>query len=247
MWSTGWLVQGNYKYFSDPKITKHDWAPNTGKTHLNSLRVYVNFLEKSKVAGHSEFKVYDSSHLNGVMDDILDSKRGLERLSNKTKVAPSDEGQYVNPSDLERYFISEEVASVKDILQQEGPVEECTPADVLSIRNFIIFCICITNGCRTRCLINMTLREFVAGKGSTRTAHHVVKVSNHKTSAVYGPAEIIFSLELYKYMECYTSYYRPKSAEFQLLLNLTGSPMNAGIMGNVLSWELQKGRCAQKA
>ena len=52
--------------------------------------------------------------------------------------------------------------SVKEIQQQDGPVEECTQAEALSIRNFIIFCICIANGCRNGCLTitNMTLQEF---------------------------------------------------------------------------------------
>ena len=166
------------------KVSSQTWAPNTGKTYLNSMRIYLKIISKCKVMDVPD---YSTSDLNGVIDDILDSKRGIECLVKKTEVT-TDGGQYVNPRDLGHYLITDQVTAVKKMLVPLGPVEECTLYDALAIRNYIIFCIGISNCCRTGCITNMTLEEFHAGSKIIRAGHHIVKVVSHITAGVYEPA-----------------------------------------------------------
>ena len=221
------------------KVSDKTWAPNTAKTYLNSVRVYLKFISKCQAMNVAEFSDYNQSVLNSVIDDILDSKRGLERMVKKNKPTPNAT-QYVNPSDLGHYLISAKVTAVKHMLTQQTPVVECTPADTLAIRNYVIFCIVVANGCRTGCITNMTLEEFETGSEIIRAGHHIVKVASHKTASVYGPAEIVFTPDMYRDAQQYIENFRPKSEDPHLFVNLTGSQMSAGTVSNALTRELRR-------
>jgi len=73
--------------------------------------------------------------------------------------------------------------------------------DFVTVRDYLLTQIALANANRSRLLATVTISQFRAAR--LIDDHYVVSVMDHKTAAVYGPAEIVLTQPLYS---CLTVY-----------------------------------------
>jgi len=76
----------------------------------------------------------------------------------------------------------------------------------VSVRDFVITEIALSNASRSGAITNMTLAEYTAA--GIESNQHVVSVAQHKTAHCYGPAKICLSATHFAWLRCYISVFR---------------------------------------
>ena len=225
----------------DRKLYK-EWQPNTVRAYLNSLRLFIRFLNHMTLLNISEFD-YNVTMLTALDDQCVTWMRSLSKAYRKSKGGKSaNQEGYINPSDLQAYMQSTRAGQAVSLLTSV-PRDDVTMAEHTLARNYLIFCLAMANCQRTGCLTNLTLQEFADGREQVRRGDHIVMVAHHKTSTKYGPATLVVRKELYSQIESYIKHFRPSaispdSHPKDLFVNWGGSSMDASSVIHALRTEL---------
>ena len=212
------------------KILHKEWLPNTGRTYLNSLKLYTRYLITLASIGQNSCDVPKLQAINASISNWSKSLIKKEIMRPKDTVS-----NLVNPDDIQAYIGSNRASEAATLLSSPCVATQSTHT---KSRNYLLTRIAFTNCHRTGCLTNMTLAQFYSGEKNVRNGHHVVCVSEHKTSSTYGPAEVVLDEDLYQDCLKYIKSYRKKSDSEFVFLSWNGKQMDSGLDADALSTEL---------
>ena len=217
------------------------WQPNTLRTYLNSLKLFLDFLANMSVLGLPDF-AYNVPVLQTLNDQCLKWSKSCTKEYRKTKGTKQGGKAKINPSDLQAYLGSERAKEATGLLER-GAQDEVTMSEHTTTRNHLLFQLAMANCQRTGCLTNLTVEEFQHGRNPTQRGDHIVLVADHKTASKYGPANIVMSPTVYRHIACYIRDFRPAALggtdpPKDVFVNWGGSSMDSGSVTHALTTEL---------
>ena len=209
------------------KVDDIEWLPNTAKTYVNSLKLFIRFCQQMSTRGSFDYNVDKLIMFEKSTNMWLKTlfKKENKRMKNTTDI--------VNPNDIQSYLKSKRA----QLAQQKIACGNCTTkADHTLVRNNLLMRVALSNCQRTGCITNMTTKDFKAAE--IRINHYIVKVEDHKTSTTYGPAEVIMDRTLYHDVANYIAHFRPISACPYIFLTFNATQMDSGTVAAALTMEL---------
>ena len=144
----------------------------------------------------------------------------------------SDIDKLLTPEQLTQFRASEPALAAVKVLGvcSEKP---CTvsQSDFVIVRDFLVTEIAIANAKRSSVLANMTVDQFAQAR--LVDGLYVVSAADHKTSCTYGPAKIVLSSTLHRWISVYTQSVRPTviiSADVraELFVSWNGESLTSG-------------------
>ena len=219
----------------DQKDEKGIWAPNTSKTYLHSLSSYIHFVQAMQAVGQHGFK-YNDIQLNILLKSIARRTKSLHRQSKKERNNTSPDEMAI-PGDFLCYFETKRADEARHFLDTTKSYCE-NIHEHTAVRNFLLFQIIVANGSRTGSIINMTEDDFNAGDNNLRGGSHILHVKDHETASTYGSVDIILSPQLYKDLQTYHNYFRPRCQLPWLFITNKQTQMDSVTLANALAREL---------
>ena len=211
----------------ETKLESKEWLPNTARTYVNSLKLFLKYLLMMSLGNHYD---YSSDKLR-----LFEASLGswLKSLVKKDKQRPRDSSEIINPDDIMAYMTSSRAHSATKLCKTSGAKSHTNHT---SVRNFLMMRVALANCHRTGCIINMQLVDF--NQASQRNEHYVISVTDHKTSNTYGPAEVVMDKELYGDMKRYITHYRVATDVPFLFVTWNGTQLDSGAVAGALTTEL---------
>ena len=182
--------------------------PGTCKAYLGSLSKFIRFL-----------MVENPSNILKSQEDARKAKEQvLEWMSSynapiaqrRWEKQLEDLEKLVTPKDIQEFDKSALARSAISTLGQcMGMSRENiqpTQAEYCLVRDYLLTTICINNACRSGPLSSMTLGEFRKAKDEGNQL--VVDVLKHKTMKYHGPATVVLSSSIHKWLLAFVSFMR---------------------------------------
>ena len=200
------------EYVNDKKF-----EPGTTKSYLGSLRHFYVYLISENILDMDVKPRLESLQANvtrwiaSYKTDCL--KRGLKKHD-------IDLQKLVTP---EQVSFFERSAPALTAIKIMGEI--CTTPRPLSqhqyvlVRNFIIAHMTISNAHRSGVLANLTMGEFK--KGHFKEDSFIISVYEHKTASTQGPAKIILTQNLHRWLAIYVSNLCIKCIMYHLCIKYT--------------------------
>ena len=183
--------------------------PGTVKSYLGALHNFYAFLKCENIPNVSdqpemltllieEMKLWSKSYRRLVKDRFWE-----KRLDNLSKLKTPAQVKYFDSSDVACSAIK-----ILGDFQESVADKEPNQKEYTAVRDYLLTELCNDNGSRAGALANMTLAEF--NKAQKEDGSFVVKVKNHKTFTSHGPAAVVMSPMIHKWMKIYVSNIRNK-------------------------------------
>eukprot|EP00111_Clytia_hemisphaerica_P021907 TCONS_00064402-protein len=232
----------NFKELFDRQKIRDNWLvpfaverkPGTVKSYLYSLRFFYKFVQTERpklVLKHLDRCL----ELINTMDSWISTYRKKQK-ANQWKVELKQFQEMITAEDMHKFDNSEHVKRCKKGLKQASKSEKKVSMKLFTnSRDFILISLCLDNAQRSGAMGNMTLNEFNKG-----TVHedgiYKVSVVNHKTLDSNGPANLVFTPELYHETENYVKYMRnsldgiSKTKECPVFVSWSGNKMSSSMV-----------------
>ena len=183
--------------------------PGTCKAYLGSLSKFLRFLmvenPNNLISQGDARKVKEQvlewmSSYNGPIAE----RRWEKQLEDLEKLVTPKDIQAFDKSDLARNAIST-LGQCMDKSRENLPP---TQAEYCLVRDYLLTSICINNACRSGPLSSMTLGELRKAKNEDNQV--VVDVLKHKTMKYHGPATVVLSPTIHKWVLAFVTHMRHK-------------------------------------
>lgn len=221
----------------DLKLKNSLWAPNTCRTYVGSLMLFVKFLQKMRQMSRDAYTNFNVEALLILRESARNWCNSFSKLNNikrQEKLRSMTENDIINPDDIKHYLNKSDNRIV--LLKNVGEHTITSRSMHSKLRNYLMFNIAIANANRTGCLLNMTQLEL--NKAEIRMGQHVIQVHDHKTYSTHGPADLILKQDLYSFIQQYVQFVRPASNSSKVFVTWSGNAMTAGTVVHALSTEL---------
>ena len=180
--------------------------PGTVKSYLGALHNFYAFLKCEDITNVSDqpemltqlieqMRLWSKSYRRLVKDRFWE-----KRLDDLNKLKTPAQVKCFDSSDIARSAIK----ILRDF--QESPDKEPNQKDYTTVRDYLLTELCVDNGAGA--LANMTLAEF--NNAQKEDGSFVVKVKNHKTFTSHGPAAVVMSPKIHKWMKIHVCNTRNK-------------------------------------
>ena len=169
----------------------------TIRAHLCALKKFFTFLLK-----HPRYGFCKELCEEGI-EDVDTWIKGTRRLvlGERHAFRQKEEAIVNQLADiLPRYRSFEARQSAITLLDRMNKNTILTRGDFRSIQRYLIIELLLINGQRSGVIRNATCDEFLATTGNTSEGY-IMKVTDHKTYAKYGPANLFMEVPLYRHMQ----------------------------------------------
>lgn len=220
----------------EANITRGIWKPNTARTYMQSFKTFLTFVGTMIVSQHPSFKSIDAAKLEILKSQIGRIGTTLTTMVVKEKKAFGEkvEESSINPKDLQMYLKSDRAKEAKDVLESNAFV--LTRETHTVVRNYLIMRIATSNAHIAACISNMTVNEFE--KAKSVNADYLVYVHQHKTAKTFGPAEVVLTSDVFRFVSLYKQSIRPASSTQELFIAWSGQKMDSSGILNCFATEL---------
>lgn len=220
----------------ETNINRGIWKPNTARTYMQSFKTFLIFVGTMVVSQHPSFKSIDAAKLEILKSQIGRISTTLNSMVLKEKKAIGEiEGESsINPKDLQMYLTSDRAKEAKDLLENDAFV--LTRETHTIVRNYLIMRIATSNAHRTACISNLTVNEFE--KAKSVNGDYLVYVHQHKTAKTFGPAEVVLTSDVFRFVSLYKQSIRPTSSAQELFISWSGQKMDSSGILNCFATEL---------
>ncbi|KAK3720320.1 hypothetical protein QZH41_020401 [Actinostola sp. cb2023] len=192
------------KWLSNLEKTK---KPGTCKSYLASLSRFLRFIVVEKPEGLEECKE-DANKIREQVQEWMCSMKGPV-ATRKWEKLMEDLEKLIKPEDIQKfdkcYHARSAVSTLGKCMEKHAP-KTATQADYVHVRDYIITRLCLENACRAGPIANMTLGEL--RKAKKDNDQMVVTVMNHKTLVSHGPANVVLSPMVLKWLQAFITYMR---------------------------------------
>ncbi|XP_071814303.1 uncharacterized protein [Apostichopus japonicus] len=208
--------------------------PKTIQCYLLSLKKLANFLAvNTSAASTNGVTVASADRMVRAVDDFVSSMRP-EALRREKFLRSQIAGILLSQEAIKKF----KKASAEEV---NGLLSLCTTssldwAKIRRYRNLIIANILLHGGCRSGVVTNMTLGEFGEAEDllmGQLESFWVIKVSQHKTSATYGPAQVVLPNELYNWCRAYITNFRLQTPNASSM-DHPSTPLFIGVNGKAV-------------
>ena len=179
--------------------------PGTVKSYLGALYNFYAFLKCENIPNVSDqpemltlLKLWSKSYRRLVKDRFWD-----KRLDYLSKLKTPAQVKCFDSSDVARSTIK-----ILGDFQESVADKEPNQKEYTAVRDYLLTELCVDNGSRAGALANMMLAEF--NNAQKEDGSFVVKVKNHKTFTSHGPAAVVMSPMIHKWMKIDVSNIRNK-------------------------------------
>ena len=195
-------------------------------TYLSTLINFYKFLLGKNITGYT----YESFEMIRIkLNKWKTSFKKLKMGKLKYEVPNINASYIIKLLESKPIFQSKKLALAFHGGRKVGPTQK----EQITFRCSLITLTALRNSCRSCNLYNMTLDEFLnAKKVESDGMYYVISVSNHKTVAEHGPADIVLDEPLYQFYQCYNEHYKSsiiestqKNCNF-IFISTTGKKLN---------------------
>jgi len=192
------------KWLSNLEKTK---KPGTCKSYLASLSRFLRFIVVEKPEGLEECKE-DANKIREQVQEWMCSMKGPV-ATRKWEKLMEDLEKLIKPEDIQKFdkcdHARSAVSTLGKCMEKDAP-KTATQADYVHVRDYIITPLCLENACRAGPIANMTLGEL--RKAKKDNDQMVVTVMHHKTLVSHGPATVVLSPMVLKWLQAFITYMR---------------------------------------
>lgn len=182
--------------------------PGTCKAYLGSLSKFIRFL---MVENPSNI-LKSQEDARKVKEQVLEwmSSYNAPIAQRRWEKQLEDLEKLVTPKDIQEFDKSGLARSAITTLGQCMGISreniQPTQAEYCLVRDYLLTTICINNACRSGPLSSMTLGELRKAKNEGNQL--VVDVLKHKTMKYHGPATVVLSSSIHKWLLAFVSFMR---------------------------------------
>ena len=239
----------------DKQVLRDNWLakmervkkPGTCKSYLGSLSRFLRFIivEKPRC-----LKTYIEQALKvreQVQEWMCSYKKPLaERRWEKSM---EDLKKLITPDQIQAFDKSEQARKAVSVLGTHMAKSEMpSQSDYCLVRDNLITRLCIENACRAGPLSNMTLGELQ--NAISDGEFMVANVMKHKTAVTHGPAAIVLSPTVFKWLQAFVTHMRNNlpgvgsSKDDKVFLSWTASQMSSSMISAQLNsfWQKAMGK-----
>ncbi|KAK3733046.1 hypothetical protein QZH41_000592 [Actinostola sp. cb2023] len=192
------------KWLANLEKTK---KPGTCKSYLASLSRFLRFIMVEKPEGLEECKE-DANKIREQVQEWMCSMKGPV-ATRKWEKLMEDLEKLIKPEDIQKFdkcdHARSAVSTLGKCMEKDAP-KTATQADYVHVRDYIITRLCLENACRAGPIANMTLGEL--RKAKKDNDQMVVTVMHHKTLVSHGPATVVLSPMVLKWLQAFITYMR---------------------------------------
>ena len=195
-------------------VFEKDRQPGTLKAYLGALHRFYAFLKCEQIdlpGVKNASRILDSMCEQMKMwiksySKLVKRRFWVKRLEDISNLRTPEQIKQFDSSDVAR-------RAIKIIGEFQESNEQVLPSQsqYTTVRDYLLTILCINNGSRSGALANMTMEEFRAAQRDGD--EYLVRVKNHKTFDSHGPAPVVFSQSIYKWMEVFIGRMRNRLAD----------------------------------
>ena len=219
--------------------------PGTIKSELCTLRTFMTFLRIEKSTGLKVSEKAVTTIQQQIKEWLNALKKSLQERSWEKRV--KDVENLITPDDIQKFDQSEAVEkAILFLAEHMKNSTSTTPSQncFCHVRDHLIIRIVIENACRTGPIANMTLKDL--DKARRDKDQMVVTILRHKTLSSCGPANLVLSPKVYKWLQNFVKYMRntiPNVGTSQtdhVFVTFTGKSMSSSMISTQLDSFWQK-------
>ena len=232
------------KWLADMEKVKR---PGTCKSYLGSLSRFLRFVIVEKPRSLETYIEEASKVRDQVQEWMCSYRKPLaERRWEKSM---DDLKKLITPDQIQAFDKCEQARKAISVLGTYMTKNEIpSQSDYCLVRDNLIARLCIENACRAGPLSNMTIGEL---KNATSDGEAmVVNVMKHKTAVTHGPATIVLSPTVFKWLQAFVTHLRNNlpgvgsSKDDKVFLSWTASEMSSSMISAQLNsfWQKSMGK-----
>lgn len=182
------------------------YSPATIKSYLMSLQHYCSFVLGDRPSG----VVFNTEDVIRLRDKFKKWSASYKRDTTRRRWEKHEEevGSLITPEKIIEFNQSQASRDAVIILGElcGDDAVELNQARYTLVRDYLIVQIMIDNANRAGVVSTMTIEEFQ--RANIEDDRHVVRVLDHKTVDTHGPARVILTKHLYKYIDVFVKRMR---------------------------------------
>ena len=225
--------------------------PGTIRSYCNSLRLFSEFLEISKIQ-----KELHTDDIRSIQTQAKAWARHLRKQSGirEHQKIYEDHDAITTPKEVMMFQNSQPCREAVNILERFShakPGNVPTQSEYTLCRDFLFWHLSLDNGSRPGQFVGMTISDFEKARTSyvpeSKEDYRVVTVFDHKTADAHGPARVVFSTSLYSWFRIFiynirNKYYGlPTGSDSPIFVTHTGNVMQSKNISGRLSSLWAKG------
>ena len=232
--------------FLEQHAKENNYTPNTIKSYLMSARHFCKFLLSYENALDRELSVEEKQRIDSMCYTFKTWSTSYRKLTNKRMLDRMDQDfeNLVTPekvTQFEQSATAREAVKILGELTNDSHDIEITQTAFVTVRDYLMTQIVLSNANRSGVLANLTVDEFNKGMNIKQNDHYVVRVKDHKTASTHGPARLVLNEALYSWLDIYERKLRTKlsSTSNAFFLSWNGKPLISGHVSRAIraSWK----------
>ena len=224
--------------FKNETITKtgRKRQPGTIRSYCNSLRLFTEFLEISKIE-----KELQTDDIRAIQTQARAWSRCLRKHNNKREFEKiyEDHELITTPEEVQMFAKSQPCRDAINLLEKFSvpePGKVPTQNEYTNCRDFLLWHLSIDNGGRPGQFVGLTISDFEKARKSyleDNDAYFVINVFDHKTADTHGPARVVFSAILHSWFRVFIFNIRkkvyglPTRSDSPIFVTHTGNAMKS--------------------
>lgn len=183
------------------------FLPGTIKSYLSSLRHWYSYILSEEA---DRLSTEEKQQIQQTRDRVSRWTASYRKDSAARSLQKMDDdiSKLITPKKVDLFDRSElALAAIKLLgIVADGQVQNISMTQYVTVRDFILTQIVLTNANRSGVLANMTFEEFQGARQVD--GNYLVSVVHHKTAFMYGPAKIVLSPQLFSWMSLFVKCVR---------------------------------------
>ena len=186
--------------------------PGTLRSYLGSLATFMQFIIREKTMPNCKYQIPCTITLelmNVVLVEVKNWSKSFhdECEDRQWEVMEKDLRNMIKPEEVMKVYHSLYAQTARQKLAWPTHRDTLTRSDYVLVRDYLASIACLCNAQRAGAVANMSLKEFMNAVPGTG-GDIIINVRSHKTSRWHGPAQVVFTTELFSQMKVYEHSYR---------------------------------------
>ena len=231
--------------FLDHYVKEQKFLPGTTRSYLTSVVHFCNYvLDHEAVAEEDKVRVSTAAQcirrwITAFRKEC--NQRVLEKMDD-------DISKLIKPEDVSTFENSELSKEAVKFLGAvaSGEIDTISSLQYINVRDYLLARIVLANANRTGVLANLETEQ--VRRARNVDGHMVISVSKHKSAWKYGPAKLVLSNILYRWLKVFVDSVVPmiSGAATGVFLATTGEAMTSGQITKQLQSVWKKAGLSEK-
>ena len=242
----GCLIRNNsfdiWDKWAKPRLQEKKLKGNTIRVYLRSLESFLKWIKDYKNPSDEDDSVDGklTEHLYSRLLKLLPQMANYSKIIHR-RTATDFSNRIVNEAyerltneDLQLYENSNVVRNAVKLLGKAAEGHELSLNEVTLVRDYFMTQLIIDNGSRPGPIQYARVNRFKMATPNSSETNYIMLINDHKTTQQHGPVELSIRAPLFRHLQIYVDFIRPRVAQLDadtIFVTAEGNAFRRGTVG----------------